>query len=134
MSSIGYIDSAFFQNHSLLDSYNKAVADRGLAVYRGIKLSQDDLIRQFVINSLMCNFRLDFTELKGRLGVSYQDYFKGEHEGLEGFFDDGFMEQDNDGLRITPLGRVFVRNIAMTFDAYLKRDDGHKKSTFSKTI
>ena len=36
-------------------------------------------------------------------------------------------------LLVTELGRTFVRNIAMTFDAYLAGPDGNKV-TYSRTI
>lgn len=132
MSSIGYVNSSFFQNHSQLEAYKNAISGRGLAVYRGISLSDDDLIRQHVITSLMCNFHLDFEGLKRGFNVNYTEYFRSEHRQLTDFFEDGFIKESPRGLRITPLGRTFVRNIAMTFDAYLGHNNG--KATFSKTI
>ncbi|MCK4573914.1 MAG: oxygen-independent coproporphyrinogen III oxidase [candidate division Zixibacteria bacterium] len=132
MSSIGYVDNSFFQNHSKLDSYKQSVSGDGLAVFRGMRLSDDDLIRQYVITSLMCNFRLKFSELKTRFDIVYHDYFGDDLAGLAGFVDDGFLVESETGLTITPLGRTFVRNIAMTYDAYLKSDS--KKATFSRTI
>ncbi len=131
MSSIGYVNSTFFQNYSKLDSYKDGVARDGFAVYRGIQLSQDDLIRQYVITSLMCNFHLDYDLLHSHFGVSYRKYFRDEHRQLSGFFDDRFISEAPTGLSVTPLGRTFVRNIAMTFDAYL---DQNGNNAFSKTI
>lgn len=132
MSSIGYVNDTFFQNASKLDSYKDAIRDHGFAVYRGMKLSQDDLIRQYTISSLMCNFRLNFGLLEEKFGVTYDDYFKNEHAGLTDFEKDQFLRRTGEGLEITPLGRTFVRNIAMTFDAYLAGQG--KKATYSRTI
>lgn len=134
MSAIGYVEHMFFQNHSKLDEYKQTVDDTGLAVYRGMRLSQDDLIRQYVIGSLMCNFRLRFAELRNRFGVDYGEYFPQQDKALAPFIDDGFIEVSNDGLVITPLGRTFVRNIAMTFDAYLDFPQEGKRPTYSRTI
>jgi len=134
MSSIGYIGNAFFQNHSRLDSYMNAVEADKLAVYRGMKLSDDDLIRQYLIASLMCNFRLDFDKLSQRFGIKYQDYFTQEHGRLGEFFTDGFLKETEHALEITPLGRTFLRNIAMTYDAYLDGNGRGKGPTFSRTI
>jgi len=134
MSSIGYVNSSFFQNHSQLEAYKKAISDRGLAVYRGIRLSGDDLIRQYVITSLMCNFHLDFAQLKNGFKVDYGNYFRDEHAQLSDFIEDGFITESHRGLQITELGRTFVRNIAMTYDAYLGRQNEADKPTFSKTI
>jgi len=134
MSSIGYVNSGFYQNISKLNEYNRQVAVDGLAVYRGMQLSQDDLVRQFVITSLMCNFRLDVAALKDRFQVDYNEYFAAEQNRLDGFFDDGLLDQTARGLEVTPVGRAFVRNIAMTFDAYLSDDSRGRKATYSRTI
>jgi len=134
MSSIGYINNSFFQNHSKLDAYGKEVADKSFAVYRGLVLSEDDLIRQYVITSLMCNFTLDFTALQERFGVAYDEYFKGEHGKLKEFFDDGFLTESDGRLDVTPVGRTFVRNIAMTYDAYLNKKAPGRQPQFSRTI
>ena len=131
MSSIGYVNNAFFQNISKIDSYKNSIDRNSFAVYRGMRLSEDDLIRQYVIKMLMCNFQLKFDLFYEKFNISYHDYFKEEHPNLKQFADDGFMEISNEDLKITTLGRTFVRNIAMTFDAYLKGDN---KPTFSRTI
>jgi oxygen-independent coproporphyrinogen-3 oxidase len=134
MSAIGYVENGFFQNHSKLDEYKQAVVDGGLAVYRGMKLSHDDLVRQYVIASLMCNFRLRFDALQRRFDVDYNQYFPQQHEKLAPFIEDSFITVTENGLDITPLGRTFVRNIAMTFDAYLDFPQEGKRPTFSRTI
>jgi oxygen-independent coproporphyrinogen-3 oxidase len=132
MSSIGYLNDTYVQNDSDLESYEQRIEDATLAVYRGVRLSLDDRIRQHVITNLMCNFTLHFQTLSSRFGVDYHGYFAEENDQLEPFIADGLLERDQDGLTVTVLGRTFVRNIAMTFDAYLK--NGSHKSTFSRTI
>jgi oxygen-independent coproporphyrinogen-3 oxidase len=134
MSAIGYIDNSFFQSHSKLDSYGTAIDERGLAIYRGMRLGEDDLVRQYVITQLMCNFTLDYRSFKDRFGVDYLSYFADEHQSLAAFVDDGFLTQDHDGLHISMVGRTFVRNIAMTFDAYLNGKPAEKAAIFSRTI
>ncbi|MEW5924899.1 MAG: oxygen-independent coproporphyrinogen III oxidase [Candidatus Zixiibacteriota bacterium] len=134
MSSIGYINHSFFQNYSSLDSYMKVVGENRLATYRGMILSYDDLVRQSVIMSLMCNFRLDFHDLRKKFGIDYHSYFMDEHQKLSEFFADDFLEMRNGGIGVTPVGRTFIRNIAMTFDNYLGGRLPGKKPTFSRTI
>ena len=132
MSSIGYIDDTFVQNISRLDVYEESIETAGLAVYRGLKLSDDDLIRQYLISNFMCNFVVSFRGLRDRFGVEYKEYFSDVDPQLQPFIDDGFLVRENDGLRVTQLGRTFVRNVAMTFDAYLKNPD--QSVTYSRTI
>jgi oxygen-independent coproporphyrinogen-3 oxidase len=43
------------------------------------------------------------------------------------------VELEPDRIRVTPLGRIFIRNVAMVFDAYLSRHEGQTK-VFSKTL
>jgi oxygen-independent coproporphyrinogen-3 oxidase len=134
MSSIGYIDNSFFQNLSKLDSFQQAVAEKCFATYRGLQLGEDDLIRQYLITQLMCNFRLRYDDLQKKFGVTYADYFGAEHKNLGIFFEDDLIRETAEGLFITPVGRTFVRNIAMTYDAYLNGNQADKASTFSRTI
>lgn len=134
MSSIGYVDDGFYQNVSRLKEYGRRINDNNCAVYRGMKLSDDDLIRQYLITSLMCNFRLETAQLESRFGIKYDEYFSEERDQLQGFVDDALLEVSSDRLVVTRVGRAFVRNIAMTFDAYLKSDAPGKKATYSRTI
>lgn len=133
MSSIGYINNAFFQNISMIDSYKNSIRENDFAIYRGKQLLQDDLIRQYVINSLMCNFRLDFDRLAEKMEVNFGEYFRNADTDLAEFIDDGLVTKTDTGLLVTDVGRTFVRNIAMVFDAYLDKP-GSKKTIFSRTI
>lgn len=132
MSGIGHVRDTYVQNASDVPAYRETVDRDGLAVYRGLKLSEDDLIRRFVINSLMCNFRLSYTKLMQRFGIDYHKYFAAEDKQLDGFIDDGLLKRGDDSLEVTLLGRTFVRNIAMIFDAWLARKK--EPTTFSRTV
>ncbi len=132
MSSISYINNNFAQNYSSIDSYNTAIDNNRFAVYRGMALSKDDLIRQYVISELMCNFRLDTKTLNDMFDISSQNYFKNEFAQLMPFMEDRLIVHEDGKYAVTSLGKIFVRNIAMTFDAYLKKDKS--KLQFSRTI
>ncbi len=122
------------RTHSKLDSYENAIREKRFAIYRGMNLTKDDLIRQYVISQLMCNFRLHYQALEQMFAVQYDDYFRNEHQSLNIFLDDNLMTADESGLQITPIGRTFVRNIAMAFDAYLDGNGESKGVRFSRTI
>ncbi len=134
MSSIGYVDDGFYQNISKLNEYGRRIDETNCAVYRGMKLSPDDLIRQHLITQLMCNFYLNIPVLEKRFDISYDEYFAREKKELKGFIDDKLLEVSDKHLEVTPIGRAFVRNIAMTFDAYLKGNAPGQKATYSRTI
>jgi len=134
MSAISNISGCFAQNLSGLDDYMKTIASGRLAVYRGFRLSKDDKVRQWVILSLMCNFVLDFAELKKRFNIDYFDYFADENDNLKEFISDGLLERDEKRIKVLPDGRIFVRNVAMVFDAYLRKKTKDKAPLFSRTI
>jgi oxygen-independent coproporphyrinogen-3 oxidase len=134
MSAISNIGGCFAQNLSGLDAYMEAVENGRPAVYRGCRLNTDDKIRQWVILSLMCNFVLDFAELDRRFRIDYFEYFRDENSELETFISDSLLARDDRQIRILPEGRIFVRNVAMVFDAYLRKKAGDKAPLFSRTI
>jgi len=134
MSAISEMPEAFAQNLSQLDSYGNAIGSGKLATFRGCHLTTDDLLRRQVILTLMCNFRLVFKDIDARFQVDSRSYFKNELGELKSFVDDGLMELNDDGIAVRPAGRIFVRNIAMVFDAYLRKNKTDENKIFSRTI
>ncbi|MCK5617872.1 MAG: coproporphyrinogen III oxidase, partial [Candidatus Krumholzibacteria bacterium] len=61
------------------------------------------------------------------------DYFSDALKQLESFVSDGLATLEDDLIRITPPGRLLIRNIVMNFDAYLERKDDDKPR-FSRTV
>ena len=86
----------------------------------------------WVIEQLMCNLRLAYKDLNSRFGIVFQDYFAQETGDLEKLCEDGLLDRSVDSLEITSLGQVFIRNIAMVFDAYLNTSEG--QVLYSRTV
>ena len=133
-SSIGEIGGSYAQNDRTVQGYAARLSDQSFATVRGWVLSDDDLVRRWVIRELMCNFHLDMAELERRFGVAYDVYFAEEEQALGEFYDAEFLERRGDALTVRPLGRVFIRNVAMVFDAYLRRGKGGEQPRFSRTV
>ena len=53
---------------------------------------------------------------------------------LEPMVLDGFLEITSEKIRVTELGRVFLRNICMVFDAYLSKEALSSAQQYSRTI
>jgi len=135
MSAISYIDRCFAQNLSRIESYGKAIEQDGPATYRGLALNDEDLIRQRIISDLMCNFTVAMDDLEEIFKVDFKTKFADEIRGLKPFIDDGLASIDDSHLKVTGAGRIFIRNIAMLFDAYLTGDKAKRpKAKFSRTI
>jgi oxygen-independent coproporphyrinogen-3 oxidase len=132
VSSIGEIGGCYAQNQVKLSKYYGALDKNELPTARGFELSQDDIIRRWLIRRLMCDFYLDTNQLEAKFGVKYDEYFAGEEAALAEFYDTSFVKREGDHIEVLPLGQVFIRNVAMVFDAYLKKPEGHKK--FSRTV
>jgi oxygen-independent coproporphyrinogen-3 oxidase len=123
-TGISDVGGAYAQNVRPLPAYYARVAAGRLATERGIALTDDDRRRRAVITQLMCNFWTD-------LGDDGARYFASELERLRPFEDDGLLVRSGTQLELTALGRLFVRNVAMVFDAYLSRA---AKPRFSRTV
>jgi len=133
MSAISDLSGCFAQNLSELDGYMQMIESTGLATFRGISLSENDKIRRWIILSLMCRFELSFEELSDRFGIDFSESFEQESRDLKQFVDDGLIDVTDRSIAILPDGRVFVRNVAMVFDSYL-RTARRDKPLFSRTI
>jgi len=134
VSAIGDLGGAFAQNTKKLNRYKDAL-DAGLPpIERGFLRSKDDEIRRDVIQSLMCNFYLDVRVIERAHGIRFADYFADALRELdEGPARNGFVTRDAGHIEVTGPGRLFVRNICMAFDAYVKRHEGEKQ-VFSRTV
>jgi oxygen-independent coproporphyrinogen-3 oxidase len=129
-SAIGEVNGGFFQNAKAPKDYEAAVTANGVATLRGLVLSEDDHRRRWIIQRLMCEFHVDFAAYERAFGADFATTFAGELESLAPLVDDGLLSVDGRGIRVLPLGRLFVRNAAMVFDAYL--ESGAAK--YSKTV
>jgi oxygen-independent coproporphyrinogen-3 oxidase len=122
VSAIGSIGPTYSQNQRALPNYYDCL-DRGeLPIMRGIELSADDLVRRHVIQSLMCHFALSKEAVEIAYLIDFDRYFAAELEGLREFEALGLIVDEDGWLTVTPRGRFVIRNIAMVFDRYLRRD------------
>ncbi|NIP60088.1 MAG: oxygen-independent coproporphyrinogen III oxidase, partial [Gammaproteobacteria bacterium] len=140
ISGIGEVQHAFFQNEKKLSRYYQALDEDRLPVQRGYLLDEDDVIRQHVIQEIMCNFRVAKADVSERFGVDFDDYFRDALARLDDVREAGFVVEDDDELRVTDRGRLFVRNVCMAFDRYLvekERAAAEKEEgtpVFSRTV
>jgi oxygen-independent coproporphyrinogen-3 oxidase len=131
-SAIGEVGGCYAQNQVKLSKYYEALDGGQFPTARGFSLTADDMIRRWLIRRLMCDFYLDTARLEQKFDIRYPEYFAAEEEALAEFYDEQFIAKDGDNLVVLPLGRVFIRNVAMVFDAYLKKPEGHRQ--FSRTV
>lgn len=134
VSAISSIGSAYAQNRREVPAYQQSVTDRGIATMRGYRLSADDRIRRAVIGRLLCHTVVFKNELEKEFGILFDGYFPAELAALEQFRAEGLVTLPPGEIRVTPLGRIFIRNVAMAFDRYLREQQMDQKPLFSKTL
>lgn len=132
-SAIGEVDGAFAQNTKKLNRYEAALAEDRFPVERGYARTADDALRSDVIRALMVNLHLDVRDVERRHGIDFAAYFADALATLRaGPEPDGFVRIAPETLEVTEAGRLFVRNVAMAFDAHLAKHRGTGR--FSRTV
>lgn len=126
MSGIGDVAGRWVQNLPRTGQYQRIVDQGELPVERGHRLSDDDRSRRRAILHLMCNL-----ELPHRLLPAPEQEC---HVRLQPLVDDGLLAVAGDAYEVTPTGRWFLRNIAMTLDAYLPQQLAASRPVFSRTV
>ncbi len=134
VSAISSIGRAYGQNIKEVAGYSAAIERGGLATMRGYLLNDDDVLRRTVINRLLCHTLIRKTEIEHEFGIDFDDYFAAEMARLESFAADGLVILGPGEIHATWLGRIFIRNIAMVFDAYLEKQKMDSRPLFSKTL
>jgi oxygen-independent coproporphyrinogen-3 oxidase len=132
MSSIGSVGDCYVQNRRELAAWRQSVEAEGAATFRGCRLSAEDRLRRTVIGNLLCHGVVVKAEIERDFGISFDDHFAGALERLRPSEEDGLIELRPGEIAATPLGRIFLRNLAMPFDAYLA--EASEKPVFSRTL
>ncbi len=127
-SAIGRIGPSYSQNARDLPGYYLALDQGELPVMRGLALTDDDLIRRDLINTLMCHLKVDSQAFASRHEIDFGRYFADSLAALQPLERDGLVEIDAAGIEVTPRGRLLLRNIAMCFDVYLDAEAGTRHS------
>jgi oxygen-independent coproporphyrinogen-3 oxidase len=119
VSAISHAGATFTQNQRDLAAWDDDVGAGRLPVFRGYVQTHDDAIRGAVIEECLCNNRISKDEIEKRFHVRFDDYFLPELMRLHEFERDGLVEgRSTRTIRITPVGKIFVRAVARVFDAF----------------
>ncbi len=127
-SSISDSWYGFAQNVKSLEEYQHLVDSDIIPIYRGhVLTNEDEIIRKHILN-LMCRFETSWIPP----GTYVPELLK-VLEKLEEMEADKLVERLPMGLKITPKGRPFVRNVCMAFDLLLQKKAPETK-LFSMTV
>lgn len=130
-SAISNIGNVYHQNHKNLNQWTQSINEGHFAMSKGIKCTSDDLLRRWVIHTLMSEFKLIWSDFEVKWNIDGKAYFRNEIEALNAEVEYGTVLITNDKIEISEIGKRFIRNLVMPFDRYLTNIS---KSKFSQTV
>jgi oxygen-independent coproporphyrinogen III oxidase len=135
VSAIAQIDDVYVQNTKDYAAYHAACAEGRPSTIKGWRLTPEDHLRGTVITNLLCHCVIDKRAVEEKFGLaSFDETFAREVAALPDLVADGLVEARTDEIRVTPLGRIFIRNVAMLFDPYLLKRPADQPKIFSRTL
>jgi oxygen-independent coproporphyrinogen-3 oxidase len=135
VSAISHIGDSYSQNPRDLAAWEIAVEGGRLPVWRGLRMSNDDVLRAELIQQLMCTGEIAMAGAEHRFAIDFREYFAASWPDLERLVADGIITIDEQHIAATSRGRYLLRIIAMCFDRYLQPEcESSKPATFSKAI
>lgn len=133
MSAISQLYNSYAQNDKNIENYIRMINSGKPATVKGYCISEDEMIIKEVIEGLMCNNKLIWSDLAEQLETSV-DRIKAvcgySPKKMQQYIDDGLLIMDDNSLNITGPGRFTIRNIVAELDPKLNSSD----KQFSKSI
>jgi oxygen-independent coproporphyrinogen-3 oxidase len=114
-SAISRTPDGYVQNLSVDREWRAAVADGRLPTARGVAMTPNDHRIAAVIERLMCDFAVSLPAIERDHGPA-ADEFAGALDRLTPLIGDGLVERCDGMIRVTELGRPFVRLVCAAFD------------------
>ena len=81
----------------------------------------------------MCHLEINKRGIEAKFGIDFEEYFAADIPKLQTFIDEGLLENNKEKIKIIGAGILIIRNVAMSFDAYLEKMM-KEKPVFSKTV
>lgn len=132
ITSIGQIGKIYAQNYKTEKEYFEALDNNRIPIMKGYNMSDDDILRKHVITSIMCDFELDFERVEKKFDINFDKYFSWGLGNLQELIDDELISLEDRKLKVSEMGRLLIRNVAMNFDGFLERKEDTAK--YSRTV
>ncbi len=106
----------YFQNFYEQNLYREAIDRNEFPIYRGMKLTEDDKIRQYIVKTIRTYFKIEYEEVNLKYKVNFINYFEPELKALQEFSKDGLININDKYFKLTEVGVHFSPQIAAVFD------------------
>jgi len=132
ITSISQLNNIYAQNFKTEKEYYAALDNETIPTAKGYMLNDDDHLRREVVMRLMCDFELYFASIEERFDINFKEYFQWGLNNLKEMEEDELVTITDDGIKVSEMGRLLIRNIAMNFDGYIERKEDTAK--YSRTV
>ncbi len=132
ITGISQFGRIYAQNAREEKPYFEALERDLVPVIKGCTLTDDDLLRRWVITRLMCDFELDFRAVEAEFDIDFESYFRWGLGNFQEMIADHLLSIEDRKLTVTEPGRLLIRNIAMSFDGYIERKEDAGR--YSRTV
>ena len=128
VTAISQLDDAYAQNGREIKAYIETIGKDRLYTSRGYQLSAEQKLIREVVETLMCNYTLDWNDVAERTGTSVAQLRQTCHydeERLREMASDGILVFDDHHITVNTDGRPFVRCVAAALDPLMQHTDKH---------
>ncbi|WP_439243240.1 oxygen-independent coproporphyrinogen III oxidase [Lonepinella sp. BR2474] len=132
VSAISLLGDTYAQNQKEIKRYYADVDSTGIALHKGLVLSQEDCLRRDVIKALICNFKLDFATIEQQYQIDFKTHFAEDLALLAPLVEDNLVQTNEQGIQVSSTGRLLIRNICLCFDTYSRQQA--RRQQFSRII
>src|SRR5690606_13098318 len=123
ISDIGY---GFAQNSKDIEPYKASINKGEFSPFKGhFQTAEDQTIKSLILD-LICNEKAEWKP------DFYLNLSANAIAQLEDMEQDGLLEFNSEGIKVTSLGKTFIRNICSVFDR--RMHEGKRGYSFSKSI
>ncbi len=133
VTGISQLDTAYAQNTKDIKEYIELVNRGELTIRKGYSLNHREQVTREVIESIMCNYHIDWEALAEHLQLSIDELKAAtayDEEKIKEFEKDGILIYNKEKLSMTEEGSPFVRNVAASLDPLML----NTTKSFSKPI
>ena len=116
MTAIGDIGGAYLANHRSLQRHRACVMASELPVERGLRRTPREEVIRAAIIKLMCHDTVDLEAVVSGVDTAPNIFGSGVTERLDALAADGIIERSGWRVRVTAMGRFFLRHVAGAVD------------------
>ncbi|MGF1679049.1 MAG: oxygen-independent coproporphyrinogen III oxidase [Candidatus Methylacidiphilales bacterium] len=131
VSSISNTSNSYSQNHKTIALWESLLDSGNLPVERGVRVTDEDRFRKEIIHGILCRNQVDLAEVATTYQRNHQEVIQWGKQRTEELVRDDLVRWEGSTLCVTNSGRMWSRNIASVFDAYL---EGSAGAVFSRSV